>query len=152
LFNFDFTAADACGREAMGCGSGLTQRSICRRFSLGECMQLYMNWTMPQWAEAVAWFSRVKGMTPLPDHQGAMQVRAHWLARHTLPPSDKRLILVDEWSRPSRRYSEREVMLIDDVQELRRRRDEVKGEGRCIETNMQWAVHLFVYAMNQAFT
>jgi hypothetical protein len=112
----------------------------------------YMEWTMPQWAEAVAWFSRVKGMTPLPDHQGAMQVRCHWLARHTLPPSDKRLILVDEWSWPSRRYSEHEVMLIDDVQELERRRDEVKSEGRCIETNMQWAARLFVYAMNQAFT
>jgi hypothetical protein len=113
-------------------------------------MHLYMGWTMPQWAEAVAWFSRVKGMTPLPDHQGAMQVRAHWLARHTLPPSDRRLILT-EWSWPMRRYSEHEVMMIDDLRELRRRVDVVQEEPRCIETNTEWAVALFVYGGNQVF-
>lgn len=100
----------------------------------------YMGWSMRQWGEAVAWFSRVRGYTPMPDHQGSLVVRHYWKTRHgvDVDPSDKRLVLVPLQSYSQRR-SERDVLMCDDPQFM-----PPFQQPSCLEVNMQWAYNLFV--------
>lgn len=95
----------------------------------------YMDWSLAQWAEAVAWFARVRGHTPLPDHKGAIEVRWGWLRRHDCPPSSERLVLV---SVEPYTYSQRDVLLCDDPRLL-----PPLPKPACVETNVMWAARLF---------
>lgn len=103
-----------------------------------------MGWSTDQWAEAVAWFARVKGWTPLPKLSFCAVVRVAWFERHRDAPSAQRLIVVEEWAR--RRRADRDYLLCDDPKELARMRRERDELPPLIEMNMDWAHRLMVDA------
>lgn len=92
-----------------------------------------MGWTLEQWAEAVAWFARVRGYTPLPTWEGSRLVRWRWWQQHGVEPSSQRLVLVPP---EPFTYSLREVLLSDE-------RLPLLPQATGIETNMSWACRLF---------
>lgn len=116
---------------------------------------VYMGWNQQEWAEAAAWFARVKGFSPLPDGEGAMLVRHAWLSSHSgSGPDGVHLLELAEWRWPSRTALERAVLLCDDLKECGRLREEFDRACRMplgVEKNQTWAAMLFIAGLNAMF-
>ncbi len=100
-----------------------------------------MGWSLEQWAEAIAWFARVRGYTPLPDFAGAREVWTRWVERHAFAPNDDRLVLVplEPYT-----YSQRQILMCDDPRLL-----PPLPKPACIELNVPWAYLLFAKAARE---
>lgn len=104
---------------------------------------------MDQWAEAVAWFARVKGWTPLPELAFAQEARCYWMKRHDHPPIGYSLVDVVH-QRPTRSYIERQAMMIDDEREMQRWLDSMQDQP-AIEKNTIWAAKMFYHTAMLGF-
>lgn len=103
----------------------------------------YMGWSMAQWAEALAWFARRHGFSPLPDVGGAQRVRHQWISAHDdgSQPGSPRLVLVVSERMESRR-SERDVLLCDDPRLLPK-----MAAPPPVEANFAWSANLLRSAL-----
>lgn len=104
-----------------------------------------LGWTVDQWAEAMAWFARVQGYSPLPNLRGAREVQHLWMTRRSDAPSGRhQLIELPLEERPRR--AERDVLMCDDPRLL-----PPLPLPRGIEENPIWAHKMFINGANSTF-